>query len=77
MYFKHILKFACLFVFIALSYHQAIGQSKTVTGIVVSDSANAPLEGVTIKVKGANQSTYTNKLGRFTLEVRDEKTFLV
>ncbi|MCH5720285.1 carboxypeptidase-like regulatory domain-containing protein [Niabella hibiscisoli] len=71
------MKFTCLLLLIALCHNQAIGQTKSITGVVVSDSANAPLEGVTISVKGGVSSVTTDKNGRFTLNAPLGKTILV
>nr|WP_319268592.1 TonB-dependent receptor [uncultured Draconibacterium sp.] len=44
----------------------SFGQQKTITGRVV-DSANEPLPGVTVVLKGTSQGTVTNFDGNFTL----------
>ncbi|WP_114792805.1 SusC/RagA family TonB-linked outer membrane protein [Niabella yanshanensis] len=76
MYFKHILKFACLLIAIVLLQTQAMAQTKTVVGTVVSDSASTPLAGVTISIKGGRQSTSTDKTGNFSLKIPDGKVIL-
>jgi len=41
-------------------------QSRTIKGFV-TDSAGAPLEGVSVTVKGTHKSVVTNAEGRFTI----------
>lgn len=69
MYFKHILRFTCLFMLIACCHTVVMAQTRTVTGTVVDDSTQAPIQGVTIQVKGGPQSAVTNENGEFTLNV--------
>ncbi len=69
MYFKHILRFTCLFMLIACCHTVVMAQTRTVTGTVVDDSTQAPIAGVTITVKDAPQSAVTNQQGIFTLNV--------
>ncbi|MEI6950302.1 SusC/RagA family TonB-linked outer membrane protein [Paraflavisolibacter sp. H34] len=76
MYFKQILKFGCLPLFLTICQVRAIGQTKTVTGVVVSDSAHAPIEGVTVTARGSAQATTTDKNGRFTLKAPAGKVVL-
>ncbi|MCF3109227.1 SusC/RagA family TonB-linked outer membrane protein [Niabella sp. CC-SYL272] len=44
-------------------------QTKTITGQVLEDSTNTPVQGVTIKVKNGPQTAVTNLQGNFTLNV--------
>ena len=69
MYFKHILKFTCLFVLVAFFCTDAYAQTRSVSGTVLEDSTLAPVAGVTIKVKDGPQSAVTNTSGEFTLNV--------
>ena len=69
MYFKHILKFACLFVFLAVIGISANAQTRALSGKVVDDASNEPLEGVTITVKNGPQSAVTDSKGLFTLNI--------
>lgn len=69
MYFKRILQFTCLLLVFALCNTTLLAQTKTITGTVLEDSTNTPLQGVNIKVKGGPQSAVTNTNGEFTLNV--------
>ncbi|MCH5720260.1 carboxypeptidase-like regulatory domain-containing protein [Niabella hibiscisoli] len=66
---KHVLRFACLFVLPLFLAMTAAAQTRTVTGTVVDDSTQAPIAGVTIKVKDGPQTAVTNDQGIFTLNV--------
>ncbi|GAB3417073.1 SusC/RagA family TonB-linked outer membrane protein [Niabella aquatica] len=46
-----------------------MAQTRTVTGTVVDDSTQAPVPGVTIKVKDGPQTAFSNQDGEFTLNV--------
>ena len=48
-----------------------------VNGVVTSDDNNAPLEGVTIKIKGGSTATTTGKDGKFKITGKDGKFTLV
>jgi len=69
MYFKRLLKIACFFVLFACVYVNTEAQTRTVTGMVVDDSTNAPIPGVTIKVKNGPQSAVSNSKGEFTMNL--------
>lgn len=69
MYFKHILRFACLFVLFVCCHNMVMAQTRTITGTVIDDSTQAPIVGATIKVKDGPQSAVTNENGAFTLNV--------
>lgn len=56
---------ACMFIF---SASLLFAQSKTVTGIV-SDSSGAPVENVTVVVKGTTRGAVTNASGRYSISV--------
>jgi TonB-linked SusC/RagA family outer membrane protein len=55
----------------------SFAQSKTVTGIVVQQKTNEPMQGVTVNVKGTEVTTTTGTDGRFSINVPDEKAILV
>lgn len=58
--------------FITLVFCCAIrlhAQTRAVSGKVVDDSTQSPLQGVTIKVKSGPQSAVTNMQGEFTLNI--------
>ncbi|MEO5647703.1 MAG: carboxypeptidase-like regulatory domain-containing protein, partial [Chitinophagaceae bacterium] len=47
-----------------------LAQDKSVSGIVIADDDNSPLRDVTVTVKGTNNRTKTNDVGRFTLNAK-------
>lgn len=55
----------------------SLAQSKTVTGKVVQQQTNEPLQGVTVNVKGTDRSTTTGADGSFSINVPDNKSVLV
>ena len=57
-----------LLLFFSLSF-VAFGQTRQVTGRVVSDSASSVLTGVNVTVKGSNQVTATDAKGNFSLSI--------
>jgi len=62
-----ILLLLCSFISIAV-----FSQSAEIKG-KVTDSANAPLAGVSVVVSGTSRGTQTNSKGEFTLRVTDNK----
>lgn len=66
------LKLICLFMLFSLYGEFAIGQTKTISGVVREDSLDAPIAGVTVKVKNGPQSAVTNMEGRFTMNISTE-----
>jgi hypothetical protein len=50
---------------------------RTITGTVQAKDGNTPLPGVTVVVKGTNQSTTTNAEGKFTIEIAGNSAVLV
>jgi TonB-dependent starch-binding outer membrane protein SusC len=50
------------------------GQTRQVTGQVISDSARVPLSGVSVTLKGSRTGTSTNNEGRFTISVPEKGT---
>ncbi|MDR1762522.1 MAG: TonB-dependent receptor plug domain-containing protein, partial [Dysgonamonadaceae bacterium] len=55
--------FACLLISIGLAF----SQTRTITGIVISEEDGEPLVGASVSVKGKNLGTATNSEGRFIL----------
>lgn len=58
-----------LIIVLSLWSSLAFSQGNTVTG-TVTDSAGAPLPGVTVRVKGAKVTTITNDQGNFTIPIQ-------
>jgi ferric enterobactin receptor len=50
-----------------LSYQQVHAQSRTVSGTVVAQEDNDPLQGVTVTNTNTNQKTLTNNVGYFSI----------
>jgi TonB-dependent starch-binding outer membrane protein SusC len=65
-----------LLLFFSVSF-VAFGQTRQVTGRVVSDSASAPLPGVNVTVKGSTTGTVTGANGNFSISVPNNNTTLV
>jgi TonB-linked SusC/RagA family outer membrane protein len=59
----------CLSLLLCLCSAFAWGQTRQVTGRVVSDSAREALAGVTVAVKGGRTNTTTNAEGRYTINI--------
>jgi TonB-linked SusC/RagA family outer membrane protein len=68
-----LLSFVFAFLFSTFSF----AQSKTVTGKVVQQQTNEPLQGVTINVKGTDRSTVTGADGSFSISVANDQAILV
>jgi len=68
---------ALLFFFASLFCIVSLAQSKTVTGKVVQQQTNEPLQGVTVNVKGTATSTTTGADGSFSITVPNDKSTLV
>lgn len=49
-------------------------QERTISGTVLSDGSKAPLEGVTVRVKGTSRFTQTNAQGEFSIRVNPGET---
>ena len=64
---------SCLLLFFSLA---SFAQQKLISGSVFNEK-NAPLEGVSIMVKGTQTGTVTNAQGNFTLNVEDDNAVLV
>src|SRR5438105_8492447 len=59
-----------------LSALQLFAQQKTVSGIVLNQETNEPLQGVTVGIKGSDRSTITNEKGQFSINVSGNETVL-
>jgi TonB-linked SusC/RagA family outer membrane protein len=73
------LKIAVLLcVFLSLvGLQKTLAQSFSVSGRVISQTTNEPLEGVTIFVKGTSTATVTDKNGNYTISVPKKGSVLV
>lgn len=69
MLYKYILKLTAIFVVFTLFNTTVFAQTRTITGRVVDDSTNLPLQGVTINVKNGAQTAVTNGEGFFTINI--------
>ena len=65
-----------LFVFASLISFVSIAQ-RTVTGKVINEQTNVPIQDVTVNVKGTNRSTSTRSDGSFSISVADNQSVLV
>jgi TonB-linked SusC/RagA family outer membrane protein len=61
---------------LAVCWTLAWSQTRQVTGRVVSDSAQLPLGGVTVTVKGTTNSTATNNDGNYSITVSPSATLV-
>src|SRR5690242_1738873 len=68
----------CMILFILWSIipYDATAQQKRVSGKVFN-SANAPLPGANVTLKGTNIGTTTDKAGIFSLTVPDNRTVIL
>lgn len=65
---KHLLTgFFCLLFVLLGGYAQA--QNRTVTGVVTAKDDGMPIPGASVRIKGTNIGTQTNREGKFTLSV--------
>jgi len=55
----------------------ASAQERVVSGKVRDQQSNAPMHGVSVKVKGASTGTSTNESGDFTIKVPSDSSILV
>ncbi|GAA4321540.1 TonB-dependent receptor [Flaviaesturariibacter amylovorans] len=62
----------CLLFVASFSSALAFGQSRMVTGRVVSDSSRTGLSGVTVTVRGSKVATATDRDGNFSISVPDK-----
>jgi hypothetical protein len=63
------MKFFSLLLILFLSGFYLLGQNSAVVTGIVSDNSGKPLEAATVAVSGTTSGTYTDKNGRFRLEV--------
>ena len=63
-------------LFISSSFF-AGAQERTVSGKVLDQQANTPLEGVSVKVKNSQVATTTNAAGEFRIKVPSAGSILV
>ena len=70
---KPFVGFLLLFVFLSSSL---IAQ-KTVTGRVINQSTNDPVQGASVQVKGSTSGTSTNQDGLFNLQVPSDQSIIV
>src|SRR6185503_10113817 len=65
------------FVFATLISIFSFAQSKTVTGKVVHQQTNEPMQGVTVTVKGTDRSVVTGADGSFSISVPNNQAVLI
>src|ERR1700754_2989557 len=66
---KHLTKCLLLFCFLTGVVLSVQAQKKAVSGTVVKEDTNEPLQGVTVTVKGTTQSAVTDAKGFFSMTV--------
>jgi TonB-linked SusC/RagA family outer membrane protein len=66
-----------LFVFVSFISLFSYAQQRTVTGKVVNQQTNEPLQGVTVNVKGTDISTSTGADGSFSITAPNNQAVLV
>ncbi|GAC1419042.1 MAG: TonB-dependent receptor [Flavisolibacter sp.] len=66
----------CAMLCFSLIFYSAIGQQRTVMGNIKSPD-NVPLGGVTVSVRGSNNSTQTDADGNFSIPVPNGRNTLV
>jgi len=74
---RFVRRLVLLFVFTAFITIISFAQSKTVTGKVVQQQTNEPLQGVTVNVKGTDRSTTTGTDGSFSITVPNDQAVLI
>jgi TonB-linked SusC/RagA family outer membrane protein len=65
------------FVFAAFISIISFAQQRTVTGKVIHQQTNEPIQGVTVNVKGTDNSTSTGSDGSFSISVPNNQAVLV
>ena len=70
---RRVLSFVCAFLISVILF----AQSKTVTGKVINQQTNEPMQGVTVNVKGTDRSTSTGADGGFSITVPNDQAVLV
>ncbi len=73
------LTFKCLvaFILILIISSPLFAQQRTVTGKVIHQQTNEPMQGVTVNVKGTDRSTVTGADGSFSVSVPNNQAVLV
>ena len=71
-----VMSFACL-LFLMACAPSLMAQTRKINGVVQDSKTNAPLEGATVEVKGANRNTLTTAGGKFTIDVPNGKAALI
>ncbi|MFZ5429823.1 MAG: SusC/RagA family TonB-linked outer membrane protein [Bacteroidota bacterium] len=71
---KVVILLSCFFL---LGLIGVYGQTRTITGKVVSSDDNSPIPGVSVSVKGTTLGTVTNMDGNYTLSVPQTATALM
>jgi TonB-dependent starch-binding outer membrane protein SusC len=66
-----------LLLLILCSSSIAFAQERTVTGKVIDQQANLPLEGVSVRIKNSQTATTTNSTGDFSIRVPSSETVLI
>ena len=69
--------FRLLFVILVLTPGTLIAQDKTITGKVSDESNDAPLVGASVKLKGTQRGTATDKNGEFSLSATGSGVLIV
>jgi TonB-linked SusC/RagA family outer membrane protein len=66
-----------LFFVVLLATFQLMAQQKTITGKVINQQTNEPIQGATVNVKGTDRSTVTGVDGSYSITVPNNKAILV
>src|SRR4051812_10697419 len=74
---KLFFKWLVAFILILTISSPLSAQQKTVTGKVIQQQTNEPMQGVTVTVKGTDRSTLTGADGSFSMSVPNNRTVLV
>ncbi len=67
------LAFALLLMLLCIS-PSLHAQQRTISGTVTAEESNAPLQGVTVKVKGTNRATQTDANGNYSISATSAET---
>ncbi len=73
---KLVAKCLLAFILIVIKSSVLLAQQQTVAGKVVHQETNAPIQGVTVNVKGTDRSTLTGADGSFSITVPNNKAVL-
>jgi len=74
---KHLTKCLLLLFFLLCGVASVRAQKKAVTGTVVNQDTNEPLQGVTVTVKGTTQTATTDAKGFFSMTVANRSRGIV